>query len=126
RRPAPSVHTACPAADFLRLKPRLSRQSNEEAHMKAADVMSTRVITVPQDMPVRQVARILLDHRISAVPVVGLDGRVVGMISESDLIRRDSTARPGSWWLRLIAEPGDYNLAQDRVAADVMSRDVVS
>jgi CBS domain-containing protein len=74
--------------------------------MKARDVMTSRVVSVSPDTPIRQVARILLENGISAVPVVDADGAPLGMISEGDLVdsahwehqvRRD-------WWLTLLAE----------------------
>ena len=70
--------------------------------MKAADVMTTRVISAPADLPVNEVAKLLLDNRISAVPVVDDDGRLPGIVSEGDLMRREETgAEPRrSWWLR--------------------------
>ena len=73
--------------------------------MKAADVMTTNVVTVGPDTSVRQVADILLSHRISAVPVVSECGELLGIVSEGDLIRRteSDTERRRSWWLELIA-----------------------
>ena len=56
--------------------------------MKAADVMVTDVITVrPQDT-VQTAAAVLLDKRISAAPVINDEGRLVGIVSEGDLMRR--------------------------------------
>ena len=56
--------------------------------MKAADVMVTNVITVGPDACVQDVARILLESRISGVLVVGSDGKLLGMVSEGDLMHR--------------------------------------
>ena len=72
--------------------------------MKAADVMVSNVITVGPDASVQDVADILLTNRISAVPVVGSNGELVGIISEGDLIRRaeTDTERHRSWWLELL------------------------
>ncbi len=53
--------------------------------MKAADVMVANVITVGPDARVEDVAGVLLTNRISAVPVVDDDGRMIGIISEGDL-----------------------------------------
>lgn len=100
--------------------------------MHARDVMTTRVITVTPDTRVPEIAQLLLKHRISAVPVVDPDGRVVGIVSEGDLMRRAETGgeRARSWWLTLMA--GAEELAREYVkahglqASDVMSRDVVS
>ena len=58
--------------------------------MKAADVMVTNVIAVGPDACVQDVARILLSSRISGVPVVGPDGKLLGMVSSSRNIRAGS------------------------------------
>ncbi len=55
--------------------------------MQARDVMTTDVVTVQPETPIRQIAALLLEKRISAVPVVDATGAVVGMVSEGDLIR---------------------------------------
>ena len=97
--------------------------------MKASNVMTTRVITVAPDTNVREVARILHINRISAVPVVDDDGRVLGMVSEGDLIRRgrEGPDGGGSWWLQsfVAGEPGRPTPAvPDLKARDVMTREV--
>jgi CBS domain-containing protein len=72
------------------------------------------------------------DNGISAVPIVDADDRVVGVVSEGDLMRRSETGteRRRGWWLRAFAEPetlaGEYVKAHGRKAADVMTREVVS
>ena len=58
--------------------------------MKVADVMSPRVISVAPDTKVEEIARLLVDNKISGVPVVNGFGRVVGMVTESDLIVRNA------------------------------------
>lgn len=100
--------------------------------MRARDVMTTQVVTVMPDTNVREVARILLINRISAVPVVDMDGRVLGMLSEGDLMRRVETGTDGSgsWWLSLLSGP-DYRAeafvkSHGLHAKDVMTREVVS
>ena len=99
--------------------------------MKARDVMTPNVVSVPADMTVPGVAKLMLERRISAVPVV--DGeRVVGIISEGDLIRRPElgTDKPRSRWLRIFMS--DEDRARDYVkthggrARDVMSTPVAS
>lgn len=102
--------------------------------MKAVDVMTPDPITVGPDTPVTEVARLLLNHGISGVPVVDSDRRVLGVVSEGDLIRRPEigTQRRRSWWLALLGsrDPDrrfkDYLYEHGRVAADVMSPRVVS
>jgi CBS domain-containing protein len=72
--------------------------------MNAADVMVTNVITVGPDATVQEVAEILLKNKISAVPVVSQGGKILGIVSEGDMLRRveSHTLRHRSWWLRLL------------------------
>ena len=72
--------------------------------MMAKDVMTTEVATVRLDAEVPEIARLLLDRRISAVPVVDDSNHVVGIVSEGDLIRRpeSGTLRRRSWWLGMF------------------------
>lgn len=74
--------------------------------MQAKDLMTRDVIAVTPDTPVHEVARQLLDHGISAVPVIDMTGAPVGMVSEGDLIGRDDGERDNrrDWWLALLAE----------------------
>ncbi len=100
--------------------------------MKAMDVMTRDVVTIEADRPVVEVARLLLDRRISAVPVVDPAGRLLGIVSEGDLLRRveTDTQRRRSGWHALMTS--NWNLAAEYVksharrAADIMTRDVVS
>ena len=57
--------------------------------MNACDVMTKAVVSVRPDTPVREIARLLLDKGISAVPVIDNNGAPIGMVSEGDLIRPD-------------------------------------
>lgn len=99
--------------------------------MLAKDVMTTAVLTVKPDTDVGEIARILLEAHISAVPVLTSDGRLVGIVSEGDLIHRAEaqTRRRPSWWLRLLATPEEpskqYLREFGRRARDVMSKDVI-
>lgn len=100
--------------------------------MKAADVMTENVITVYPDTSVREISFVLLKHRISAVPVVDSDRKVLGVVSEGDLMRRvgKNSASRHSWWLELISAGGtsaeDYIRSHGRQATDVMTSEVVS
>lgn len=100
--------------------------------MQARDVMSTRVISVNPQRSVREIAKLFIEHRISAVPVVDDAGRLVGVVSEGDLLNRSDagTRHRASWWLEFMAGPeaqaNDYLRAHGKVAEDVMTRDVVS
>jgi CBS domain-containing protein len=100
--------------------------------MQARDVMVSPVITAKKSATVREVAKLLLEKRISAVPVVDSVGKLVGIVTESDLMRRAEagTEHPYSWWVRFLA--GDATVAADYVKShaakieDVMNREVVT
>jgi CBS domain-containing protein len=100
--------------------------------MKARDVMVSPVITVKPSSSVKEVATTLLERRISAVPVVDDQGKLVGIISEGDLMHRSEagTERQRSWWL--LGWTGDETLAAEyvkahaRKVADVMTRNVIT
>jgi CBS domain-containing protein len=104
------------------------------------DVMTTNVITVDANTSVQEVAKLLSERGISGVPVVDAADRLVGIVSEGDLLHRVETGterrperltgRRHSWWLDTIAS--DQDLARDyakshgRTAKDVMTREVIS
>jgi CBS domain-containing protein len=54
----------------------------------ARDIMTRQVVTVSPNMTVPEVAKVLLDHRISGVPVVSKDNEVIGIVTEGDLITK--------------------------------------
>ena len=56
--------------------------------MLAKDVMNPNVITVREDTPVKEIARIMLEKDISGLPVVDRNENVVGVVSELDLMRK--------------------------------------
>lgn len=99
--------------------------------MKARDVMTAPVITCKATASVKEVAKLFLQRHISAVPVVDEQDKLVGIISESDLMRRaeSETERQRPWWLMLMT--GEQALASDYIkahavrVADVMTRKVI-
>ena len=103
--------------------------------MQARDVMTTEVVSTTAETPVREVARPLLQHGISAMPVLDADGVPVGMVSEGDLVSRRRDGARGA--ARLVAQAGRRRRAPDggylaklrapdRTAGDVMSAPVVT
>ncbi len=54
--------------------------------LRVSDIMTKDVITVTRDTGIKELAKILTDNRISGTPVVDDDGRVIGIVSESDLV----------------------------------------
>lgn len=76
------------------------------SHRKISEVMSTDVATVRMETPFKDVARMLARRDVSAAPVVDADGRVLGVVSQADLLVKQSTQEPdwrrspAAWWRR--------------------------
>jgi CBS domain-containing protein len=98
--------------------------------MKAEDVMTRHVISIDPDATVLQAARIMLQHRISGLPVIDKAGKLVGIISEGDFLRRreTKTEHRRSRWLEFIMGPGriadEYTHTHGSKVSEVMSVDV--
>ena len=86
--------------------------------MRAMDVMTSEVITVEEDASVQMVAKLLAERGISAVPVVDRENRVIGMVSEGDLLHRTETGteRCRSWWLDMMASTNKLRRRLHQVA----------
>ena len=101
--------------------------------MRARRIMSTTLFTVERTTPVREVIRLLIDQRISAVPVVD-GGRVVGIISEGDLILRERAYRQRGGMAFLAQQlfedhekqALEYRKAHGLVAEDVMTSPAIT
>jgi len=97
--------------------------------MQARDVMSPRVILVEADAPVMRAVRLMLQNRISGLPVVGPRGELVGIVTESDFLRRGEigTQRRRSRWLEFLIGHGrladEYVHACGRKVEEVMTGD---
>jgi CBS domain-containing protein len=99
--------------------------------MQAKDIMTVNVISVAEDTPVREIVDLLLRYRISAVPVVDNARKVLGIVSEGDLLRPEGTSGGGgrrSWWLEAFfaGEVLTDEKAHGRTASAVMTRDVIT
>ena len=100
--------------------------------MKAVNVMTKNVVTVQPETEVREVVRLLLKHRISAIPVIDDEKRILGIVSEGDLMRRvgGDTNGQHSWWLEEIISTGEsaaeYIKSHGRKAGDIMTKAVVT
>jgi CBS-domain-containing membrane protein len=97
--------------------------------MQARDVMTVNVISVSEESPIHEIVRLLLKFQISAVPVVDSGRKVVGMISESDLLRPEGANRTGTqrrWWLETVfaGQTLRYEQAHGRTAGEVMTQNV--
>lgn len=101
--------------------------------MKASDIMNTRIVSVAPEASVAEIAGLMLTHGVSGVPVVEEGGRLVGMVTEGDLICRpelDTEHKPRSWWLQAFGNPADlaaeYARSRGNCASDIMSRNLIT
>jgi CBS domain-containing protein len=98
--------------------------------MNAKDVMTREVISVAPDATVLQAARVMLQHRISGLPVIDSAGRLVGILSEGDFLRRreTQTERRRSRWLEFLMGPGkmaaEYTQTHGNKVSEVMTDNV--
>ena len=100
--------------------------------MKAADLMVQDVVTIGPNESVARAARLMTDNDVSALPVVDTDGRLVGIISEADLLRREEidTATQRPWWVETMTPAAtlaaEFAKSHGKRVADLMSENVIS
>ena len=100
--------------------------------MNAADVMTGELLSVRPDASVFEAIRVMLDHRISGLPVIDDAGRLIGILTEGDLLRRSETGteRHRPRWLEILMGPGrmagEYVRTHGRKVGEIMTREVVS
>jgi len=88
------------------------------------DVMTAEVVTVRQETTFKEMAAVLRRYRVSALPVVDDAGRVIGVVSEADLLAKEVLADPG-----VVAEllrRQDVRKAEGLTAGDLMTRPAVT
>lgn len=100
--------------------------------MQAQDVMARGVIAIGPDMPVQFAARAMISNKVSALVVMGIDARLMGIISEGDLLRRveTGTEQTHSGWPEMFVSSDtltkEFIKSRGKRARDVMTRDVVT
>lgn len=101
----------------------------------ASEIMTQKVVTAPPEASVADLARLMVDNDISAVPICDKDGTLLGMVSEGDLIPAlgQKPAEHQAWWLQVLAEGDDlapefmeYIRLDRRPAAKFMQRSVIT
>jgi CBS domain-containing protein len=97
--------------------------------MRAHQIMNRKVITVKADTPIREAANLMLQHHISGLPVVDDSGRLMGIVSEGDFMRRSEigTQGPRIRWLDFLMGPGksavEFVYEHGRKVGEIMTRD---
>jgi CBS domain-containing protein len=100
--------------------------------MNAADLMTREIVTVGPETPLADAIRLMLDHRVSGLPVVDGTGRLVGLLTEGDLLHRTETGTDAVrlGWLQALVARGrmaeQYVRTHGRRVGDVMTRDVLT
>jgi CBS domain-containing protein len=100
--------------------------------MEAREVMTSPIVTISPGASLRQAIEMMLEKRVSGLPVVNEIGQLVGIISEGDLLHRSEigTEKHRSKWLDFLLGPGrsasDYVQSHSRRVADVMTTDIVT
>jgi CBS domain-containing protein len=100
--------------------------------MNASDVMSRDIISVGRDTTIAAAIRLMLDNQISGLPVIDPAGKLVGILTEGDLLRRAETGteRHRPRWLEILMGPGrlasEYVRTHGRRVDEIMTRQPVS
>ena len=76
--------------------------------MQVKDVMTRNVISVAANEPILKAAQLMLQNSISGLPVVDAEGKLVGIVTEGDFLRRGEigTQRQRPKWLEFLVGPG--------------------
>jgi CBS domain-containing protein len=97
--------------------------------MRAHQIMTRQVITIAADAPILDAANIMLQRHISGLPVVDGAGKLLGIVSQGDFIRRAEigTERKRGRWLKFLVGPGtaatDFVHEQGRKVGEIMTPD---
>jgi CBS domain-containing protein len=100
--------------------------------VQVKDVMTCNVVSIGPDETILKAARLMLQNRISGLPVVDKDGELIGIVTEGDFLRRGElgTQRRRPKWLEFIVGPGrladEYVHASGRKVDEIMTTDPVS
>lgn len=98
--------------------------------MRVAQVMTVGAATIHPDASIREAARMMLDHRISGLPVVDDKGALMGIVTEGDLLREGEPAADRPRWLKILLGREELvrpsQLPHPRMVKDVMTAPVVT
>jgi CBS domain-containing protein len=100
--------------------------------MKAKDIMTHCLVSIAPEAPIRDAIARMISHQVSGMPVIDADGKLIGMVTEGDFLRRPEmrTEAPRRRWLELLLGPGsdatEYARSHGRTVQDVMSPSVVT
>jgi CBS domain-containing protein len=90
-----------------------------------AEIMTSKVVTATPETSFPEIARLLLENKISAVPVIDDGDRVLGIVSDGDLLGRPPASSPRGWWLKLFNESA-VSLEEIATARHLKARDIMT
>ena len=104
--------------------------------MRVEDFMTRRVVTITPDTTLLAAAKLMLEHRVGGLPVLDASARIIGIFSESDLLREEGEGEgegegeDGSPWLRMMVgpdgKPAEPPRLDVRKVGDIMTRDPIT
>jgi CBS-domain-containing membrane protein len=106
--------------ELVQLLERIEELDERSLPVTAADIMTPDPLTLRPETSVHEAAQMLSEHRISGAPVVGDDGRIVGIVSEYDLIARSGSAVGDVMTREVVSVPSTATL--DRVRAILVTQ----
>jgi CBS domain-containing protein len=121
------IGTARPGADAFGID-----SFREATLMHVSDAMTPTVITAKPSMSIDEIVRLMVENRISGLPVIDEHGKLVGIVTEGDLLRRAEmgTELSVSRWRALLMGPArlaeQYTRAHARTVQDLMTREVAT
>ena len=121
--PAADVGTELPAHPD---RSGVNRGLRRRGQWRVRDVMTADVVTADRNMSYKQAAKLLTDQRVSAIPVVAKGGRLIGMVSEADVLHK-AERRPWRWGGSLSGRARrDRVKARARTAAELMTSPAIT
>lgn len=90
--------------------------------MKVRELMTNQVVTVSPETSLKEATRVMMNHKISGLPVVDSDNHLVGVVSEGDIVHQESIRRPGTSLMSLLKRTEHSALT----VAEVMTSKVVT
>jgi CBS domain-containing protein len=100
--------------------------------MRVSELMTEQVLTIGPEAPIKDVAKILVEHGISGLPVCNIEGRVLGVISEGDILYKEHDPREGriggplGWIVDGAPDPAGYAKATALTAEKAMTSPAVT
>jgi len=98
--------------------------------MQASELMTRSLVTVTPETAIEEMARLLIEHRVSGLPVVDDKGALIGIVTEGDLLRRieTGTQKVHAGWYGLLFGPGrlaaEYTRSHARKVGEIMTSEV--